>query len=90
MKESRLQSVSVAGLSFLIKLCACWDVWINHEEVELFFVVALIDGADEHAAGVDAHHWAWWQVGDGDQGFADEFFWLVVLTDAAKDGAVGA
>ena len=63
---------------------------VYHDQVELFFAVALIDRGEEHAAGVDAHHRSGRQVGDGDQGLADELFGLVEGVDAAEDGAVGA
>ncbi len=63
---------------------------VDDEEVQVFFAVFLVDGADDHAAAVDAHHFAWWQVGDGDQGFADEFLWFVVVVDAGEDGSVFA
>lgn len=61
---------------------------VDHEQVQIFLAVLLVDGADDHAAAVDAHHFAWWQVGDGDEGFADEFLWFVVVVDAGEDGAV--
>ena len=28
---------------------------VEHEEVELFHALLVVDGADQHAAGVDAH-----------------------------------
>lgn len=63
---------------------------VDHEEMQVFFAVFLVDGADDHAAAVDAHHFAWWQVGDGDEGLADEFLWFVVFVDAGEDGSVNA
>ena len=63
---------------------------VDHEQVQVFLAVFLVDGADDHAAAVDAHHCAWWQVGDGDQSFADEFFRFIVFVNAGKDGAVFA
>lgn len=63
---------------------------VDHEEMQVFFAVFLVDGADDHAAAVDAHHFAWWQVGDGDQGLSNKFLWLVVFADAGEDGAVAA
>ena len=58
--------------------------------MEFFFLAALVDGGEQHAAGVDAHHGTGRQVGDGDEGLADELFGLVEGVDAAEDGAVGA
>lgn len=51
--------------------------------MERFFAVFLVHSADDHATGVDAHHCAWWQVVDGDQGFADEFIRFVVFANTA-------
>ena len=73
-----------------IQLGPSRDVIIHHQEMQVFFAVSLVDGADDHAAAVDAHHFAWWQVGDGDEGFADEFLWFVVFVDAGEDGSVFA
>ena len=47
-----------------IQLGSCWDVVVDDEEVQVFFAVFLVDGADDHAAAVDAHHFAWWQIGE--------------------------
>ena len=47
-----------------IQLGACWDVIVDDEQVQVFFAVFLVDGADDHATAVDAHHFAWWQVGE--------------------------
>ena len=63
---------------------------VDDEEVQVFFAVFLVDGADDHAAAVDAHHFAWWQVGDGDQGLSNKFLWFVVFVDAGEDGAIFA
>lgn len=71
-----------------IQLRTSRDVVVDHEQVQVFFAVFLVDGADDHAAGIDAHHGAWWQIGDGDQSFADEFFRFVVFVDAGENGAV--
>ena len=73
-----------------IQLRSCWDVVVDHEEVKVFFAVFLVDSADDHAAGIEAHHFLWWQVGDSDEGFADEFLWFVVFVDAGEDGSVAA
>lgn len=35
---------------------------IDHEEVELFFALFLMDGREKHAARVDPHHLPWWKV----------------------------
>ena len=52
--------------------------------------VLLVHGADEHAAGGDAHHLAGRQVDDGDGRLAHQLLGLVVLVDAREDHAVGA
>ena len=67
----------------LIELCTGWDVVVYHQQMERFFAVLLVHSADDHTAGVDAHHCAWWQVGEGNQGFADEFIRFVVFANTA-------
>lgn len=47
-----------------IQLGPSRDVVVDDEEMQVFFAVFLVDGADDHAAAVDAHHFAWWQVGE--------------------------
>ena len=34
--------------------------------MQLFLAVFVMDGRDEHTAGVDAHHGAGREIGDGD------------------------
>ena len=50
---------------------------IEHEEVEFFFSLFLMDRGDQHTAGVDAHHCSRRQVGDSEKRLSDEFFRLV-------------
>lgn len=58
--------------------------------MELFSAFLVVDGGNEHPAGVDSHHGSWRQIRDGDAGLADELFRLVVLVDTGKDDSVGA
>ena len=55
--------------------------------MKLFFLAALVDRGEEHAAGVDAHHGTRRQVGDGDQRLAHQLLGLVIGVDAGEDGA---
>ena len=75
---------------FKIELRAGGDAVVHHQEVQAFLTFLVVDGADDHAAGVDAHHGARRQVGDGDERLAHQRFRLVVLVDAAEDDAVRA
>ncbi len=61
---------------------------IHHQQVELLLPLLVMDGGDQHAAGVNAHHLARRQVDDGDGGLADELLRLVILVDAGEDDAV--
>ena len=63
---------------------------VDHEEVEFFFAFFFMDGREEHAAGVDAHHSSRWQVDNRDEGLANEFFRFIECMDAGEDDAVGA
>ena len=58
--------------------------------MEFFDAFLVMDGGNEHPAGVDAHHGPRRQVRDGDAGFADELFRFVVLVDTGKDDSAGA
>ena len=58
--------------------------------MEFFHTFLVVDGGDQHAAGVDAHHGSGRQIHDGNARFADEFFRFVVFVDPGKDDSVGA
>ena len=55
-----------SGVGISVQLCAGGDMRIDPEQVELFLVAFFMDCADEHTAGIDAHHLARRQVEDGD------------------------
>lgn len=48
----------------------------------------MVDGGDQHTAGVDAHHLARGQIDDGDGGLADKILGLVIVVDAGEDDAI--
>ena len=73
-----------------IQLRAGGDVGIDHQKVELFLLAFLVDGAQQHAAGLDAHHGSGGQVGDGDAGLADKLLGLILLMDPAQNHPVFA
>ena len=66
----------------LVQLRACGDVRIEHQEVQPFFAVLLVEGGEEHAAGFHAHHGPGRQVRDGNTGLADELLRLVESVNA--------
>ncbi len=68
---------------YLIQLCACRNVGIDHQEMELFLLPFLMDGAEKHAAGVDAHYGSRRQIRNGDAGLADQLFRLIIGVDSA-------
>ena len=61
---------------------------IDHQQVQLLLAVFMVHGGDEHTAGINAHHWSGWQVGDGDAGLADQLFRLIISVDTAENGAL--
>ena len=63
---------------------------IHHQKMKLLFSLFLVNSAKQHSTGFNSHHGSWRQVGDGDQGLADQFFRLVVSVDSGKDGTVCA
>ena len=50
----------------------------------------MVYGGDNHAAGIDAHHFSGWQVGNGEEGLAEQFFRLVRFVNPAQDDPVNA
>ena len=56
--------------------------------MQLFLAVFVMDGRDEHTAGVDAHHGAGREIGDGDADLAHQFLRLIILMNAAQDDAI--
>ena len=81
---------SAAKKGNLIQLRAGGDMGIDHQQVQLFFAVFMVDGGNQHAAGVNAHHRSGRQVGDGDAGLADQLLRLVILVDAAQNDSIRA
>ena len=58
---------------------------IDHQKMELFLLPFLVDGAEERAAGFDAHHGSGRQIRDGDAGLADQLFRLIIGVDSAQN-----
>ncbi len=54
------------GKPFLVQLRAGRNRRIDHQEMEFFLVVFLVDGTDQHAAGITAHHLSGREIRDGD------------------------
>ena len=63
---------------------------IHHQEVQLLFPIHVVDRAQQHAAGIHAHHLSWRQVGNGHQGLPDQLFRFIEGMDAGENRPVGA
>lgn len=81
---------SIVSQYVLVQLCACRNVVIYHQQVQLLFAVLLAYCGQQHTTGLNAHHGSGRQVGDGDQCLSNQFFRLIVSVDTGEDGAVGA
>ena len=79
-----------AEVTGLVQLGAGGNAIAHHEEVETFLAVLLVNGGDEHAARVDAHHLARGQVGDRDERLVHQILGLVIPVNAGEDHAVSA
>ena len=55
--------------------------------MEFFFLAFLVNGGDQHAAALDAHHGSGGQIHDGDAGLADQLFWLIIGVNSAQNGS---
>ena len=75
---------------FLVELGAGRDIVVDQQEVESLLPINMVNGGNEHAAGIDAHHLARGQVDDGNGGLADKILGLIIVVDAGEDDAVGA
>ena len=73
-----------------IELRARRDAVIHHQQVQLFLTVLVVDGGNQHAAGINAHHRARRQIGDGDAGLADQLFRRIVVVNTAQNHAIRA
>ena len=56
---------------------------VQHEKMKLFLPFALVDGREQHAAGLNDHHGARRQAHDRNQDLPDQLFRLVVGVDTA-------
>ena len=72
------------SILFLIELRACRDVRIDHQKIELFFALFLMNGTQQHAVGLHAHHGSRREVHDGDQRLSDELLRLIEGVNSAK------
>ena len=73
----------VRGDIRLVQLRAGRDVRVNHEQVQPFFTVLLVDSGKQHTAGFDAHHFPGRKIRDGDAGLADQLFRLIIGVNTA-------
>ncbi|CAN4001192.1 hypothetical protein ICNMLN_ICNMLN_06540, partial [Dysosmobacter welbionis] len=61
------------------------DGIIHHDEVQALLTVLGVDGGDQHAVALQAHHLPGRQVHNGDQGLAHQILRLIPLVDAGED-----
>ena len=85
VSDSNATALDATGLA---QLGAGGNAIAHHEEVEALLAVLLVEGGDEHAAGVDTHHLARGQVGDCDERLAHQLLGLVIPVNAGEDHAV--
>ena len=74
----------------LIQLSASRDVRIYLQEVQLLSTLLAMDSAEQHTAGLNAHHLARRQVDNGNQGLAQQLFRLIEGMNTAQNSAVSA
>ena len=75
-----------------IQLRAGRDMVVNHQKMKFFVfaVLLVVHSGEKHSAGVDAHHLSRREIGDGDQGLADQLFRLIISMNSGKNDAVSA
>ena len=67
----------------LVQLCTSRDVVINHQKMELFFSLFLMDCTEKHSTGFNSHHGSRRQVSDSDKRLSNQFFWFVISVNTA-------
>ena len=72
----------VCGSIRLIQLRAGGDVRVNHQKVQPFFAVLLVNSTQQHAAGFETHHRSGREVRDRNKRLADELFGLIIRVNA--------
>src|SRR4026209_2501318 len=77
MQQTRLSAAG--GKSFYFR--ARFNVFQKRDKAADFAVACR----ENHALRFDAHQLRRFQVGDDDNGFPDQGFWLVFLSDAGDD-----
>ena len=73
-----------------VHLCAGRDGIVEHDQMQLFFSLFCMNGGNQHAAGIDAHHLSGRKVEDGQASLADQLFRLIPGVDAGKNDPVCA
>ena len=66
----------------LVQLRAGRDVRVNHEQVQPFFAVLLVDSGKQHTAGFETHHRSGREVGDRNKRLSNELFGLIISVNA--------
>ena len=66
----------------LVQLCTSRDVRVNHQKVQPFLTVLLVDSGEQHAAGFKTHHEAGRRAGDRYTGLADQLLRAVESVNA--------
>ena len=68
---------------FLVELCTCRNVVINHQKMKLFFAFFFVNSTEEHTARVNAHHSSRWKICDSDKSLSNQFFRLIISVNTA-------
>ena len=71
-----------------VQLYAGRDVVVYHDQVELFFAFFCVGSGEEHTVTLNTHHDSRREVGDRNQGLADELFRLVISVNTGENGAI--
>ena len=61
---------------------------VNHEKVELFLALFLMNSGKKHAAGINAHHRSRRKICDCDTSLADKLLRLIISVNTAEDRSV--
>ena len=63
---------------------------IQHDKMQLFLTVFMVNRTNQHAAGVNAHHGSGGQVGDGEKRLPNQLFGLIIRMNPAQNRPICA
>jgi len=65
-------------------------VVIQHDQVQLLFALLVVDSANQHSTGINAHHRTRGKIGDCKQGLSYQLFGLIIGMNTGENHPICA